>query len=78
MAGGDDDYVALGSALRVLRRRAGLTQAQAGERVQVRNTHISSIERGERGASYGLLVSLLRVYGSSLAELAREIERGEV
>jgi transcriptional regulator with XRE-family HTH domain len=68
----DDDYIALGRALAALRRRVGLTQAQAG----IRNTHVSSVERGERGLSYRRLLALLRAYGVGLRELVEEIERG--
>jgi transcriptional regulator with XRE-family HTH domain len=77
MAGTNDDQVALGSALRALRKRAQLTQAQAGRAVGVRNTHISAVERGERGISYTTMLALTRAYRVSLRELAEEIERGE-
>jgi transcriptional regulator with XRE-family HTH domain len=72
----DDDYIALGRALAALRRRTGLTQAQAGELAGIRNTHISAVERGERGLSYRTLLALLRAYGVGLRELVNEIERG--
>jgi transcriptional regulator with XRE-family HTH domain len=73
----DDDYIALGRALAALRRRAGLTQSQAGERASIRNTHISAVERGERGLSYRTMLALLRAYGVGLRQLVEEIERGE-
>jgi transcriptional regulator with XRE-family HTH domain len=72
----DDDYIALGRALAVLRHRAGLTQAEAGERAGIRNTHVSLVERGERGISYRTLMALLRAYGTTLSEMVAEIERG--
>jgi transcriptional regulator with XRE-family HTH domain len=72
----DDDYIALGRALAALRRRVGLTQAQAGDLAGIRNTHVSSVERGERGLSYRRLLALLRAYGVGLRELVEEIERG--
>jgi transcriptional regulator with XRE-family HTH domain len=74
----DDDYIALGRALAALRRRAGLTQAQAGDLAGIRNTHVSSVERGERGLSYRTLLALLRAYDVGLRELVEEIERGGV
>jgi len=76
MTAPDDDYIALGRALAALRRRTGLTQAQAGELAGIRNTHISAVERGERGLSYRTLLALLRAYGVGLRELVNEIERG--
>jgi transcriptional regulator with XRE-family HTH domain len=73
----DDDYIALGRALAALRRKAVLTQAQAGKHAGIRNTHVSAVERGERGLSYRTLIALLRGYGVGLRQLAEEIERGE-
>jgi len=73
----DDDYVMLGRALAALRHRAGLTQAEAGERAGIRNTHVSLVERGERGISYRTLMALLRAYGATLSEMVAEIERGD-
>jgi transcriptional regulator with XRE-family HTH domain len=73
----DDDYIMLGRALAALRHRAGLTQAEAGERAGIRNTHVSLVERGERGISYRTLMALLRAYGASLSEMVAEIERGD-
>jgi transcriptional regulator with XRE-family HTH domain len=72
----DDDYAQLGRALAAIRRRSGLTQAEVAQKVGVRNTHISGIETGERGASYPTILAMLRVYDSTLGELAEEIERG--
>jgi HTH-type transcriptional regulator / antitoxin HipB len=77
MTAPDEDYIALGRALAACRRKAGLTQAQAAGRVGIRNTHVSQVERGERGLSYRRMLALLRVYGTSLRELAEMIERGE-
>lgn len=71
----DEDYLALGSALRVLRRKAGMTQEQAGAAVGVGHKHISAAELGERGLSWKTILALVRAYRSSLRELAREIER---
>ena len=78
MTAPDDDYIALGRALAALRRRAGLTQAEAGDRAGIRNTHVSAVERGERGLSYKTMLALLRGYDVGLRELVDMIERGEV
>jgi transcriptional regulator with XRE-family HTH domain len=72
----NDDDIQLGRALAALRHRAGLTQVEAGALVSVRNTHISAVELGERGISWRTLMALLLAYGSTLRELAEEIERG--
>lgn len=73
----DEDYVVLGRALAALRRRAGLTQAEAGERASIRNNHVSLVELGKRGITYRTLMALLRAYGTTLSGLVAEIERGE-
>jgi len=72
----DEDYQALGSALRVLRHKARMTQEQAGDAVGVGSKHISAAELGERGLSYKRILALTRTYGATLHELAEEIERG--
>lgn len=72
-----DDYVDLGQALRVLRRKAGLSQEQAGAAVGVGNKHLSAVEKGHRGISWPTLRALLRTYGATLTELDAEIERGK-
>jgi transcriptional regulator with XRE-family HTH domain len=54
------EYVALGQALRVLRRRAGLTQAQAAERIGIRSQFVSEVERGHRGMRWHMIVIAVR------------------
>jgi transcriptional regulator with XRE-family HTH domain len=71
----DADYEALGGALRVLRRKADMTQEEAGNAVGVGHKHISASEKGERGLSYKTILALVQAYGATLRELAREIER---
>ncbi len=73
----DPEYLALGRALAVLRHRAGLTQVEAGQAVDVGSTYISAVERGHKGMSWKTLNALLRAYGATLRDLADEIERGE-
>jgi transcriptional regulator with XRE-family HTH domain len=71
-----DDFADLGQALRVLRRKAGLSQAQAGAAVGVGSKHLSAVEKGHRGISWPTLRALLRAYGATLVEFAVETERG--
>lgn len=70
------EYEALGGALRVLRRKAGLTQHQAAERIGIRAQFVSEVERGRRGMRWHTLTATVRVYGATLKQLAEEIERG--
>ena len=69
------EYEALGCALRVLRRKAGLTQRQAAERVGIRSQFVSEVERGRRGMRWHTLTATVRAYGSTLKQLAEEVER---
>jgi transcriptional regulator with XRE-family HTH domain len=72
----DDDYLALGRALAVLRRKAGKTQADAASAVGIGVTFLSQIERGHRSPSWRTTFALLKVYGATLSQLAAEVERG--
>jgi transcriptional regulator with XRE-family HTH domain len=72
-----DDDIALGRALAAMRRRASLTQAQAGKLAEIGSKHLSALEQGHRAPSYKTLLALLRAYGASLGDLGSEIERGE-
>jgi len=68
------EYATLGVALRGLRRTAGLTQVQAGERADVRSEFVSQVERGKRGLTWSTLVALLVAYNADLRDLADEID----
>jgi DNA-binding XRE family transcriptional regulator len=57
-----DDYLRLGGALRELRRRAGLTQREAGGRVGVRSEFISKVERGNCGMRWHTSLTVLGAY----------------
>jgi transcriptional regulator with XRE-family HTH domain len=68
------EYAELGAALRALRKTAGLTQVQAGEKVKVRSEFVSAVERGKRGVQWSTLLALLSAYNADLHDLADEIE----
>ena len=61
----------------MLRRKAGKTQEQAGAAIGISGRHVSTVEHGA-GIAYPTMMALLRFYGATLADLAAEIERGEV
>jgi transcriptional regulator with XRE-family HTH domain len=77
MTNPSDDYADLGHALRVLRRKAGLSQAQAGAAVGVGHKHLSAVEKGRRGISWPTLRALLRTYAATLTDLDVEMGRGK-
>ena len=62
------EYEALGRALRTLRRKAGLTQRQAAERIGIRSQFVS-------GMRWHTLTATVRAYKATLKQLAEEIER---
>jgi transcriptional regulator with XRE-family HTH domain len=70
-----EEYIALGRALRELRREAGLTQAEAGQIIGIRSTFVSLIERGERGMRWHTLRAMLRAYDADLHALADAVDR---
>ncbi len=72
-----DDYAELGRALAALRRKAGVTQAQAGASIEVSSKHLSAVETGNRGISWPSIVALLRAYRATLRDLAEVMERGQ-
>jgi transcriptional regulator with XRE-family HTH domain len=71
----DEDYLAPGSALRVLCRKASMTQEQAGAAAGLAEAHLRGRAGRERGLSYKTILALTRAYGATLRDLAREIER---
>jgi transcriptional regulator with XRE-family HTH domain len=64
------DQLVLGGALRELRRQAGLTQEQVGDRLGTDATFVSRIERGKRGVRWHTLQRFLRVLDADLHQLA--------
>lgn len=58
--------------MRRLRKRAGLTQVQAAERIGIRSTFVSQIENGARGMRWHTMLALLTAYNAELEDLAAE------
>ena len=61
----------LGRRLRLARERAGLTQAQAADEVDLARTTLVAIESGQRAVRLDELQGLARSYGESVNALAR-------
>ena len=57
------DYKRLGERIREERRKLGLTQAQLAEDVDISDTYMGSIERGERSLTLDTLVRLVNRLG---------------
>lgn len=71
------DQAVLGRALRQLRRDAGLTQEEMGERLHADATLVGRIERGQRGIRWHTLKRFLRVLGADLHQLAERVAEAE-
>lgn len=63
---------ALGERLRVARTAAGLTQAQAAEKIGVARTTMVAMERGERSIKPEELIQLAELYDVSVNSLLRD------
>jgi len=57
------DYRRLGERIREERRKLGLTQAQLAEAVDISDTYMGAIERGERSLTLDTLVRLVNRLG---------------
>ena len=60
---GKIDYKKLGKRIREERRRLNLTQAQLAEAVDISDTYMGAIERGERSLTLDTLVRLVNRLG---------------
>ena len=60
------DYRRLGERIREERLRLNLTQAQLAEDVDISDTYMGAIERGERNLTLGTLVRLVNRLGVSV------------
>ncbi len=60
------DYKRLGERIREERLRLNLTQAQLAEDIEISDTYMGAIERGERSLTLGTLVRLVNRLGVSV------------
>ena len=66
------DYKKLGERIREERRRLNLTQAQLAEAVDISDTYMGAIERGERSLTLDTLVRLVNRLGVTVDYLLSE------
>ncbi|MEU7384869.1 MULTISPECIES: XRE family transcriptional regulator [unclassified Streptomyces] len=71
-AGPVEDLPAVAPQLRALRRRASLTLEAAARAAGLSPAHLSRLETGQRQPSLPMLLSLARVYGTTVSELLGE------
>lgn len=67
----------LGRSLRVLRTRAGLTQAQVAANAGVDGPYLSRVESGERDLRWSTILKLLDAIGADLHHLADAVAEVE-
>ncbi|MGA2454789.1 MAG: helix-turn-helix transcriptional regulator [Solirubrobacteraceae bacterium] len=73
------EHVALGQAIRQLRRAAGISQEGLADRCGMHRTYVGGIERGERNVSFRNLLKLasaLDVRASELLSLSESLSEG--
>jgi DNA-binding transcriptional MerR regulator/quercetin dioxygenase-like cupin family protein len=59
----------IGPRLRALRKRRGLTLAQAAQKAEVSVSFMSALEKGDSGVSMSTLARVLRSYGTTIGRL---------
>lgn len=64
-----------GEVLQELRLRQALTQDQLAERAGTERSHISALERAEKGPALATIFSLADALGISAAELIGHVEQ---
>jgi transcriptional regulator with XRE-family HTH domain len=67
-------HVALGRAIRQIRRGQRLSQEELGFRAGLHRTYVGGIERGEKNPSYGNLLKLADALGAPASQLLRDAE----
>jgi transcriptional regulator with XRE-family HTH domain len=71
MGRSDEPQPALGSALRQLRERKGLTQEALAHEAGITTGSLSLIERGQRNPSWGTVSRIAAALGSSMGEVGK-------
>lgn len=66
------EHLAFGQAVKSLREKKGLTQAEAAKRMDAPPTFVSDIERGVRNVSLSTLIALSKALGVKLSEIAKQ------
>lgn len=67
-------YAKLRAVLKDVRTRAGLTQVQLAERLQMEQSNLSKIERGERYLDTLLFIDFCRACGAVPAEVIAKVD----
>lgn len=68
------ELVALGRAVRMLRKGAGLSQFAAAQKSGINRTYLGQVENGRRNPTYSTLVWLAHTLDVTVSELVRTAE----
>ena len=71
MARSNEPQKVLGSALRQLREKRGLTQEAVAHEARITTGSLSLIERGQRNPSWGTVNRIAAALGSSMGEVGK-------
>lgn len=66
---------ALGSAIRELRGKAGMTQEVAAQRAGITVAHLSGIERGHANPSWAAVMAIAEALDVSIVDIARRVDK---
>lgn len=66
----------IGSLVRKLRQKEGVSQEKFADRCEIHRTYIGSIERGEKTISVETAAKIAEAFGLSLTEFFQELEKG--
>ena len=68
----DPALVALGNAIRLLRKARGISQEELAHRSHVDRSYMSAVERGVQNPGIMIIVAIAKAVGVSVAQLAAE------
>lgn len=66
------DYIALGKRIREERLKLGLTQEKLAESIDVSNSYVGQIERGERSVTLDTLIRITQRLGVTIDYLLKD------
>lgn len=61
-----------GEKLRILRQRQELSQEQLGDMLEVHQTHVGRLERGEKIPNAAIILKITDIFGVSADQLMRD------
>lgn len=65
----------IGSLVRLLRHKAGVSQEEFAHRCEIHRTYLGAIERGEKSISVETAEKVAKGFGLSLAQFFKELEK---